>query len=185
MYIPAEDSYFLSEILNKELRKLTIKNKNLKFLDMGCGSAIQAETALKSGVKIENILCIDIDNYAFKEAMKKGFIAIKSDLFKTSKLKEMKFDIISFNPPYLPDDKYDKQKDTSGGKKGDETILNFIKQSKNNLNKNGMIFLLFSSLTPQKKIMAEIKKKFNILKREEKKLFFEKLFVYILEAKKL
>jgi len=109
---------------------------------------------------------------------KQGFKAIKSDLFKNI---ENSFDLIIFNPPYLPESKYDKEKDTTGGKRGDETILRFLKQVKKYLNKNGKIFLLMSSLTPKYRIEKEIEKQGIICKKiTEKILFFETLEVYIL-----
>ena len=155
MYFPEQDSYFLSNILKKELES----NKNLTFLDMGCGSCIQAKTAKKLGIK--NIMCVDIDKDAIKQAKKSGFKAINSNLFKKVK---GKFDIIVFNPPYLPQHKYDKQKDTSGGKLGDETILAFLHQAKKHLNQNGKIFLLFSSLTPKTRINKIINPRYKFFR---------------------
>jgi HemK-related putative methylase len=178
MYSPAEDSYFLSEILIKQIKDLRRKI-NLTFLDMGCGSAIQAETALKAGIKKDKILCVDINPEAINRVKSLGFKAVKSNLFQNIK---SKFNVISFNPPYLPEHKYDKKRDTSGGKKGDETIITFLKQAKSHLSKNGKIFLLFSSHTPKEKIEKEIKKnKYKIKNIHEKKLFMEKLYVYVLE----
>jgi HemK-related putative methylase len=175
MYSPLEDSYFLSEILEKELRN---SKRDLTFLDMGCGSCIQSLTANKFLNKA-NILCVDISREALEEAENLGFKSIKSDLFL--KVKE-NFDIISFNPPYLKEHKHDKKKDTSGGKKGDETIIKFLKQAKTHLNKGGKIFLLFSSHTPKDKIEKEIKKKYKVKNIHEKMLFMEKLFVYEITA---
>jgi HemK-related putative methylase len=172
MYSPAEDSYFLAEVIEKELKG----KKQNRFLDMGCGSCIQARTANKF-INKENILCVDIDKESLEEAENLGFKFIKSNLFKN--IKNSKFDIISFNAPYLPEDKYDKKKDTSGGKKGDETIVKFLKQAKCYMNKGGKIFLLISSHTPKEKIEKEIKKqKYKIMALHEKMLFMEKLFVY-------
>jgi release factor glutamine methyltransferase len=175
MYFPKEDSFFLSEIVSGYLKKN--KLKEFKALDMGTGSAIQAETLSKFTEK-KNILCIDLDEEALNEAKRKGFKALKSNLF--SKIRD-KFEIITFNPPYLPEDKFDKEIDTSGGKKGDETILKFLKQSKSRLNKSGKIFLLLSNLTPRKRINQEIKKiKFKAEKLAEKSLFFEKLEIWLI-----
>lgn len=176
MYSPREDSYFLAEETAKLLKKE--KNKNIKILDLGTGTAFQAENIFNLGFK--NILCSDIDKEAVKSARKLGFKAVKSDLF--SKIKK-KFDLIVFNPPYLPEDKYDKEKDTAGGKKGDETILRFLKQAKSHLKKNGKILLLISSLTPKPRIKAELKN--QSLKSEKiavKNLFFEQLEILEIRA---
>lgn len=168
MYPPKEDSIFFAEFLKKYLSKL--KNKNISFLDMGTGSGILAETALSSGIPLENILGADIDKESVDYVKKKKIKAAKSNLF--SKLKNQKFDIIVFNAPYLPEDEYDKKQDTTGGKHGDEIPLEFIKQAKKHLNKNGKIFLLISSHTPQNKI-----KKFKPKIITTKKIFFEELLI--------
>jgi HemK-related putative methylase len=169
IYPISEDSIFFAEFIKKEIAK--IKNRmNLKYLDMGAGSGILAETTFKMGIKKENILCADINQLSVWFVRKKGFNCIKSDLFKN--LKDKKFDLITFNAPYLPGDKYDGGKDTTGGKKGDETALSFLKQAKRHLNKNGKIFLLISSLTPFNRI-----KKFGVKIVDKKKLFFEELLI--------
>ncbi len=170
IYEPAEDSY----LLESEVRKI-VKGKS--FLDIGSGSGIQALSALNNGVK--SVLTSDINEESVKMLKSKGIKAINSDLFKNIK---GKFDLIAFNPPYLPEDrKEDKEsgKITTGGKKGDEIILRFIREAKNHLNHYGIILLVVSSLTPKQRI----KKLFNSLKLThkkiaEKKLFFEKLEVW-------
>lgn len=171
VYQPEEDSYFLSEQLAKYLKK--IKNREIRILDLGTGTAIQAQVSRRLGFK--NILCSDINPEAIKIAKRKGFKTVQSDLFEKIK---GKFDLIIFNPPYLPKNKYDKEKDTTGGEKGDEIIIKFLKKVKNHLNKNGKVFLLISSYTPRKRILKEIKnQKLKHQKLAEKKLFFEKLEV--------
>lgn len=176
VYSPEEDSYFLSEIIRKELKKQKDKT-NIKFLEIGSGSGIQLETAFRSGIKKENIFSCDINSEAVKQCNILGFNCIQSDLF--SKIsKNNKFDIIIFNPPYLPEDKFDKRKsykDVSGGKKGNETIIRFLKQAKSHLNKNGFILLLTSSLTP--KIDFSILG-YSYIKLDSKKSFFEELYIW-------
>jgi release factor glutamine methyltransferase len=168
MYSPAEDSIFFSEFLSKYFKKK--KNKEISYLDMGTGSGILSETALKAGIKKENILAVDIDNEALSCVKKKGFQVSKSDFF--SKIRTKKFDIITFNAPYLKDHKYDKKKDTSGGKNGDEASIKFIEQAQKHVKKDGKIFLLISSLTPLERI-----KQIHPKIVAKKKLFFEELLI--------
>lgn len=173
IYQPEEDSYLLSEIL----RKLKI-NKNSRVLDMGAGTGIQTQTLVYLGIKKENILCADINKEAVDYCKKLGFNSIKSNLFENIK---DKFDIIIFNPPYLPRDKNEpkfSQLATTGGKKGSEIINKFLRQSKNNLNPEGKIILLTSSLT--KNINWNNYSKKLLAKR---KLFFEELYVWELRPR--
>ncbi len=173
IYQPAEDSYLMSNHLQKILPVLIRKNPNLKFLEIGVGSGIQLETALKVGVKKENIFGTDINNKSVEHCKNLGFKCIQSNLFE--KIPKQKFDIIVFNPPYLPKDKKeprDSRVATTGGKKGNEIIKKFLKQAKKYLNKNGRIFLIASSL-------AE-KIDFNCFGYKSEKIISKKLFFEIL-----
>ena len=189
IYSPAEDSYLLSEALTDYLDK---KDKKIKILDMGSGSGIQAETCKKLGFK--NILCADINSNAVTHLKKQGFDSIKTDLFEKlykrrgdllgETLVPIRFDLIIFNPPYLPEDKYDKEKDTTAGRKGYELILKFLEEAKEYLDKNGEILLLFSSFSKPKIILRYADKiGYNSKLLAKKRIFFEELFVYLFEPK--
>jgi len=148
IYQPAEDSYLMSRILKERLPKLLEENPNLKFLEIGAGSGIHLETAKNLGVR--NIFSSDIDPKSVNHCILLGFNCIHSDLFK--KIPKEKFDIIIFNPPYLPEDAREPKSSrlaTTGGKKGNEIILKFLKQAKNYLAKDGKIFLITSSLAKE------------------------------------
>ena len=173
MYAPDDDSFLLASVIKKHLKG---KNKNIKILDMGTGSGIQAETC--SAIGFKNLIACDIDSESIRFVASKKINSIKSNLFENI---TGKFDLIIFNPPYLPEDRYDKEKDTSGGKLGDETIINFLEQAKKYLNKNGEILLLLSSLTPRSRI-NKIIEKFKVEKLAEKKLFYETLEVWLITS---
>lgn len=176
IYQPAEDSYLLSETLENYLKK--IKDKKIKILDMGSGSGIQAEICRK--LDFYNIIAADINPEAVNHLKKQGFKSILSDLFSKINKKD-KFNLIIFNPPYLPENKYDKNSDTAGGKKGYEIIVRFLKHAKKFLNKNGAIILLFSSLSKPDMIKKHAKKLgYNLELLSRKNLFFEELYVYLL-----
>ena len=172
IYSPREDSYLLSKTLKEQIPKLLKKNPNIKILELGSGSGIQLQSLKELGIKSSNILGTDLNKEAIKFCKNLGFKCIYSDLFSNVK---SKFDIILFNPPYLPEDNLEDKESkiaTTGGKNGSELINKFLKQAKDYLNKNGRIFLLTSSLT--KKINWRNWKKKKV---SEQKLFFEKIFV--------
>ena len=171
MYLPAEDSFLLASCIKEFLKN---QDNKIKILDMGSGSGTQAKTCQDLGFK--DILCTDIDKQSLEHLKKLKLNVIKSDLF--SSIKE-KFDLILFNPPYLPEHKHDKKIDTTAGKKGNEIILKFLKQAKNHLNKDGKILLLFSSFSKPKKILKTAKELgYKYEKLAEKRIFFEKLEVW-------
>ena len=175
IYEPSEDSFLLAEQVKKYAR-------NKSVLDIGSGSGIQAFTALENGAK--DVLAIDINRSAVKELRKKGLNAVQSDLFSNVK---GKFYLIIFNPPYLPfDSREDNEssKVTSGGKKGDEIIIKFLRQVKDYLDDKGIILLVVSSLTPQKRIIKIFKEE-GLTKKvlANKKLFMEELQVWEIKKK--
>ena len=172
IYQPSDDSLLFADFLRKELPKLTKKNPDLKFLEIGVGSGILSKTASEF-LPAENILALDINPDAVKALQKESFKVIWSNLF--DKVLDY-FDLIIFNAPYLPRDKRepkDSQTATTGGKRGDEISLKFLRQAKRHLRKNGKIFLLISSLTPQDKI----KKLWSYKIVARKKIFMEELLI--------
>lgn len=170
IYLPSEDSFLLSEFVKKEIEK----NKPIKVLDMGSGSGIQAEACISAGIAEKDLTLADINKKAISH-LKLKFPRSKiilSDLF--SKIPGYaKFDLILFNPPYLPDSKFDKQPDTSGGKKGSSVINEFLERAKLYLNKNGKILLITSNLT--KNINWQ---NYNRELLGKKRIFFEELYVW-------
>mgnify|MGYP003974967741 CR=1 FL=1 len=173
IYTPEKDSFLMKNVLKEKLPKLLKNTPNLKFLEIGSGSGVQLETALKLGVKRKNIFACDINREATRHCKKLGFNCVNSNLFQ--KIKN-KYDIIIFNPPYLPENENepeDSKLATTGGKNGGELINKFLKRAKQHLTKNGRIFLLTSSLT--KKIDWQNYKKRKI---SNVKIFFEELYMW-------
>lgn len=174
IYEPSDDSYLLLNCLKEFLVK---KNKDIKILDIGTGSGIQAKECKIFGFK--DITVSDINPNSIKNLKKLGFKSIKSDLFSNI---NQKFDLIIFNPPYLPEDKNEPLSSriiTTGGKNGNEIILRFLEDSIKHIKKNGTILLLISSLSKPKIILKKIKSlNYNYKLLSRKKLFFEELYVY-------
>lgn len=177
IYEPAEDSYLLKGVVSTYA-------KGKRVLDMGSGSGILAIAAQKAGA--ESVLAVDIDSEVITHLRSQGIESTQSDLFKKVK---GEFDLIVFNPPYLP---LDKQEDaeskriTTGGKRGDELILRFLRQAVNHLASKGIILLLVSSLTPGKKI-GSLLNKLSLQKKSvaHQKLFMEQLEVYEITRAKI
>jgi len=167
IYEPREDSFLLQKYVEKYSKG--------KVLDVGTGSGIQALTAMK---KTKDVLAVDVDEYTVLYAKNKGLNAIQSDLFQNI---EGKFDLIIFNPPYLPKEiNEDKEVSrlVSGGREGKEFIEKFFSKVKDYLSVNGKILIVFSSLSGDVLSIME-QNGFRYKKLEEQSYFFEKLFVYL------
>ena len=166
MYNPGDDSYLLEKYVRKFARG--------KVLDVGCGSGILMKAAL---TKSKNVSGVDIDDDSVEHCKKLKLNASKSDLFSNVK---GRFDVIIFNPPYLPQDENMKEhKDLFGGKYGWEVIEKFFSKVDDYLENKAEILILFSSLTNKKKVDSIITKKFKFEELESKSVgLMEKLFVY-------
>jgi HemK-related putative methylase len=147
IYEPAEDSYLLVNVLKKYLPELIERNSDLRLLEIGCGSGVQIKNILELGLGKGNIFCCDINPEAVEKCKELEVNCVLSNLFENI---VGKFNVIIFNPPYLPkneNEPKDSQLVTTGGKQGSELINKFLRQAKKHLEENGEIFLLTSSLT--------------------------------------
>ncbi len=181
IYEPAEDSYLLQESVRKEAYG--------RVLDLGTGSGIQALTAVESS-KVREIVAVDINEKAVSSLKKRlnqqkvGKISVfKSDLFENV---SGKFNMIIFNPPYLPQDEGIDDLALYGGKKGWEISERFFKEVSKYLISDGKILFLFSTLTNKDKIEEIISHNlFEFKQLGSKKIAFEELYVYEIVKSKL
>ena len=173
IYEPREDSLLL--------QKYVAQYAKGSVLDMGTGSGIQAETALQ---KTNDVLAADIDKEVISHIKKKNISVVHSDLF--SKIQKKKFDLIIFNPPYLPADKREKFEDSvalTGGKYGYEILERFFSQAKLYLKDEGKVLIVFSTITGDIEFILN-KYGYSFKKLDEQSFFFERIFVYLVEPKK-
>ncbi len=179
-YEPQEDSILLA----KAVERFAFG----KFLDLGCGSGIQGIAAAKSG-KTNEIVFADLNENALNAA-KKNFgeekLQIKARFVKAnlfSKLANEKFDVIAFNPPYLPTSREEKLSGSinlafDGGKDGREVVDKFLQEFESHLNQKGILLLLNSSLSNNEKTIETLKQKnFEVEIVEKQDFFFEHLIV--------
>ena len=153
VYEPAEDTFQLLEVLEI--------NPNDTVLEIGTGCGIIALECAHHGAQV---VCIDINphavklaqrNYIRNKSLMKGSIEIRcGDMFSVLKPDE-EFDVILFNPPYLPtseEEKVGKWFDiaTNGGIDGLEITKQFIEGLHKHLRKNGHAYVIFSSLADRK-----------------------------------
>jgi len=175
VYKPAEDS------------ELLLRHARLRFrgsvLDMGTGSGFLAVEAA-SDPRVSRVVAVDIDPDALESARDRVGAAevttkvefVLSDLFEG--LEDEMFDLIMFNPPYLPSEGYVDELSWSGGVAGSETVLRFLDEAEDHLNPDGEILMIYSSGSGFTLADSDVKYSATIL--EELPLFFERLYCVLL-----
>lgn len=170
VYTPREDSFLLRD----HIRELDLDGK--KVLDMGTGSGFIAIEAAKERAKV---VAVDINPEAIdyaqeevrKEQLEDNVEFVESDLFENV---ESKFDIILFNPPYLPGEEgIGDEEIWRGGEKGIETTQRFLESASNYLSENGQIVAVMSSHADYQELMEDYD--LEIIRSE--KLWFETLYL--------
>lgn len=173
VYAPKEDSYLIIDYFKKKITPSSfdgLKPQDVKYiLDMGTGTGIIAIFLELMKKKYNNytykVFASDILPNAIicaRHNAKLNNITGKitfmiSDLFNAfpQKLRK-KFDIVMFNPPYLPSIEmqegnmnYKKDYTFDGGKKGYELFLKFLNQVKEYLNTSHKCYIYYicSSIT--------------------------------------
>ena len=151
--VPRPDSETLIEAV---LARIEDRNAPLSILDLGTGSGCLL-LALLSELKAATGLGVDISEHALKtasgNAQTLGFgdraRFQRSNWFENIDKKEMPFDLIICNPPYIPDDditrlepdvsKYDPYVALSGGSDGLDAYRKLIPKMSDSLTLDGMI----------------------------------------------
>ena len=152
VYDPAEDTFLLLDSIQIDPHD--------KILELGTGCGLIGLECARRGVQV---LCTDINPFAVQltrhniernRPFLKGTIDIRQgDLFSVLK-KDERFQLIIFNPPYLPT----KTKDriggwfdiaTDGGQNGLKTTIKFLHDLSKHLLSNGRSYFIFSSLSPR------------------------------------
>lgn len=172
VYAPADDTFMLARHMPRDL-------KGKKVLDIGCGSGMLSIVAAING---GDVTATDINPTALKDTKKNAkhydvkIKTVKSDLF--TNIKE-KFDLIIFNPPYVPSDKNDMyispslRKALVSGKRGTDVMKIFLKEFQKHLNKGGKVLLIVSSLN---RIKERLEKN-GWKELDSASFFFEKLYL--------
>jgi len=172
VYYPSDDTYLLLNTLEKEL-----KNKKFKSsLEIGTGNGL---LSLSIYDQVTDLTLVDININVIHHiiGIKKKYNLNKINVIQSNLFEKIskKYNLIIFNPPYVPSECFDDLA-TDGGKEGSEIIIRFLNKLYDFLEDNGVCYLLISSLNNKNKIFKKIKEnnfEYKIL--NSKRIFFEEL----------
>jgi release factor glutamine methyltransferase len=148
VYTPAEDTWLLLRAARTECRD------GESVLEIGCGSG--AVSAALS--RWANVLATDINPHAVLVTRERGIEVVRTDLFSGIC---GRFDLVLFNPPYLPTQPEERGDDwleyaLDGGHDGRATISRFLSGVGRVLAPSGRVLLLVSSLTGVREVCTLI-----------------------------
>jgi len=140
VYPPAEDSFLLLRAALREVRPADC------VLEVGTGSGYVAAGLLG---RAAGVVATDINPHAVECARARGVAVVRTDLFAGL---SGPFDLILFNPPYLPTFPEERIDDwleyaLDGGPTGRAVIERFVADIGRVLSPIGRVLLLVSSLT--------------------------------------
>ena len=139
VYSPAEDSFLLLKAAKQEIHPAD------RVLEVGVGSGYIASHL----PPCRQVIGTDCNPHAVRVSQATGISVIRTDLAVGIR---GPFDLILFNPPYLPTSPEDKIDDwleyaLDGGITGRDVIERFLKEVPPLLSVRGRVLLLISSLT--------------------------------------
>lgn len=169
VYSPSDDTYLL-------LSNIEVKEGN-KVLEMGCGTGIISLHCARAGAEVT---AVDVNKRAVEctrsnaERNRLPLKVIHSHLFDRV---SGQFDLIIFNPPYLPvSEEGLLEASWSGGEEGTEVLKEFLDNIGDYMEENGRAIILLSSKMDQARV-DEMLSPFHTELLDSKRLFFEELEV--------
>jgi release factor glutamine methyltransferase len=172
VYQPAEDSQLLADAVVENVAP------GERLLDVGTGSGYVAHRAGAAGARVVGS---DLNPEACGQAAEAGVPVVRADL--TTAFREDSFDVVTFNPPYLPEPEDGGWGDwmetaLSGGEDGRAVVDPFLDDVGRVLAPGGRVYLLVSTLTGLDEVREYAAERgLTAVEVESESFSFEQLFV--------
>jgi release factor glutamine methyltransferase len=170
VYSPSDDTFLMLDAI----AKISVGGKQV--LDIGTGSGILGLFCASRGA---HVTVTDVDQSALEYAQKTarvlalGLQTVLSDVFSNV---QGKFDLVTFNPPYLPSSTVE-DRTVDGGPGGIALSKRFLGGLGEHLNCDGTALLLISTLNDSASLISEVNPEFQYEVMAKRQLFFEELQV--------
>jgi len=174
VYNPSDDSFLLLKVVDGV-------TSDKSFLEMGPGTGLLSIHAAKLGARVT---AADINPHAvectIRNADRNGvrIDVIGSDLFEKV---QGNYDVIVFNPPYLPGSASSTswiERAWSGGDEGSEVAIRFLNEAWKHLSPGGSIFMILSSVGGLMSVLKSARERYDSEMLEEQHMFFESIYAY-------
>ncbi len=174
VYNPSDDSFLLLKVVDGV-------TPGKSFLEIGPGTGLLSIHASKLGARVT---AADINPHAVecttRNAAKNGvrIDVVRSDLFEKI---QGNYDVIIFNPPYLPGSTSSTswiERAWSGGDEGSETAVRFLEDAWKHLSPGGNVFMILSSVGGLMSVLKSAKGRYDSEMLEEQHMFFESIYAY-------
>ena len=147
VYQPAEDSALLASATVEAVAA------GDTVLEVGTGSGWVAAQVRET--REARVIAADVNPHACRQARDRGLEVVRADL--VSPFRDDSFDVVAFNPPYLPTDPDNEWDDwmeaaLSGGETGRRLVEPFLEAVGRVLAPGGCVLLLVSSLTDREAV---------------------------------
>ena len=170
-YAPREDTFLILDVLTN----IPVHGK--KVLEIGTGSGILGLFCAQNGaqVTVTDVEDTTLENVsAAARSLGLKIKTIKSNMFLTV---DGQFNIVLFNPPYLPSEDF-RDTTTDGGICGRKFIDQFLEGLATHLTHDGLDMLLVSSVNRPNLIIRD-HPEYSVTVAAQRTLFFEELQVLL------
>ena len=169
VYTPSEDTFLMVDAI------ATLPVEGRRVLDVGTGSGI---LGLFCAMRGAHVTVTDVDELALQQTMKAaGVLGLSVEATLSDMFSEVQglFDLVLFNPPYLPSSVVE-DRTVDGGGGGTTLVKDFLGGLAAHLENSGTALLLTSSLNDRASLLKQ-HPEFQYSVVAKRALFFEELQV--------